>query len=263
MSIAAVARKQWSYKNRTVLVIGTTGCGKSTFANFLLRRKVFQVTRGFSSSATAAEGRSLRLPDREMFIIDTPGFNDSQRPDQVLGTAVRLAEDGAHAILICVRAGSRFGKGEQNAVRLLEKLGNFWEHAIVVFTNSGMYGRDTDEKQKVALLRDIRGAPEELKWLMDRVNGRRVIVEALDDMGKGYYEKKLAEVLDVIEEAYANAGHVRYTNKLFVEARKKFKEEEAKQEEKLLLKKQTEEKAEMLREKLERLRAERKAMKES
>lgn len=226
---------QMSDKNRTVLVIGTTGSGKSTFANFLFKEKKFKVKRGgFSSVTTATEGHPLKLSDRELFIIDTPGFSDTARPDEEiideLGEAVTLAKDGAHALFICVRAGTRFGRGEQSALEQMEKLGNFWEHAVVIFTQAGEFG-DTDEIQDRALTADLqsKNTPKELKWLMAKVRDRRVIVEARDDMGRGYYDKKLKHIVDAVERAFGNARRVRYTNRLFTQAQKKFKEEKEKQ----------------------------------
>ena len=123
--------------NRSVLVIGTTGSGKSTFGNFLLGEKKFKVcTGGFSSVTTHTEAHVARLKDRQLYVVDTPGFSDTRRSDddilQEISSAVALARDGAHAIFICVKSGERFGKAEQHALEQMEKLGDFWKHARVV-----------------------------------------------------------------------------------------------------------------------------------
>lgn len=218
--------------DRTVLVIGTTGSGKSTFGNFLLGEKKFKVRRGgFSSVTTSTEAHTVRLQDRILYFVDTPGFSDTDRPDEdiieEIGRAVTLARDGAHAIFICVKAGSRFGKGEQHALEQMAMLGNFWDHAFVVFTNAGEYG-ETEAEQSDGLQMDLFGAPGELKWLVQQTRNRHILVESINSMGPTYRQKKLEEVAAAIENAFENAGGSLYSNELFRFAQIKYQEIKAK-----------------------------------
>ena len=130
----------------------------------------------------------LKLEDRNttIHLIDTPGFSDCKRKaEEVMEevtTAVCWAKDGAHAIFICVRVG-RFSLTEKNALIQCEMLGDFWKHAIVVFTHASSTKRKTDEEQTKVVDDLLKKAPEDLQWLMTKVNGRRIVVESFIDMG--------------------------------------------------------------------------------
>ena len=95
------------------------------------------------------------------------------------------------------------GKGEQNALQQMAQLGNFWNHAVVIFTNAGEYG-DTDEEQNKGLDEDLAAAPAELKWLMKEVKNRRVVVEGRNKMEDGYYDKKLKQALSAVENVFCS-----------------------------------------------------------
>ena len=77
---------------RTVLVIGTTGSGKSTFGNFLVGDQKFKVSRGgFSSVTIHTEAHTATLEDMSIYIVDTPGFRSDEEIIEEIGRAVTLA----------------------------------------------------------------------------------------------------------------------------------------------------------------------------
>ena len=171
----------------------------------------------------------MKLEDRNITIrlIDTLVFSHPIRTEEEIldevTTAVCWTKDGAHAIFVCVRVG-RFGKTERNGLKQCEALGDFWKNAVVVFTHASSTKGKTDEEQTKIVDDLLTKAPEELKWLMRKVNGRRIVVESFNDMGTEYHAMKMDEVIRKIDETYDNAGRNLYSNKLLVTARGKFVE---------------------------------------
>ena len=176
---------------------------------------------------TNTAAHTLQLGNRQIYIIDTPGFSDTQRQDseilKEIASAVTLARDGAHAICICVRAGRPFGEAEQQALKQMEMLGDFWNHTFIVFTEAARYGK-TETEQLGKLQHDLDRA-QVVSWLLRNAGQRYMLVESLDRMEDDHYHKnKLAEFTSTIDKAYEAAGCCLYTNELFKFAQRQYEE---------------------------------------
>ncbi|GIZ37350.1 hypothetical protein CKM354_000080000 [Cercospora kikuchii] len=70
-----------SPEDAIIAVMGVTGSGKSSFISLLLEEDI-GVGHGLTSCTTAVEMHILeRENGRKIFLIDTPGFDDTNRPD--------------------------------------------------------------------------------------------------------------------------------------------------------------------------------------
>ena len=63
----------------SIILLGETGVGKSSFANKLFNIPKFKVGNELKSETEKVEGYMGENKYSDIFIIDTPGLNDSNR----------------------------------------------------------------------------------------------------------------------------------------------------------------------------------------
>ena len=66
---------------KNILLIGETGTGKSSLGNFILGEDVFIVSSDPNSCTNKIVGRNSKI-DKNIFVIDTPGYNDTKGSDR-------------------------------------------------------------------------------------------------------------------------------------------------------------------------------------
>jgi len=140
-----------SYPSPRIIILGSTGVGKSTMANVLLgRSKTFKDPHGRtcftpgSGSETmtrrtcAQNGFYLSNPNRPFTMIDTPGFEDDLNKEQIsIDELVEELKNNIkyiHTFLILFNGQEpRLSMGLQSMIRLFEKMfGNhFWKNVIL------------------------------------------------------------------------------------------------------------------------------------
>jgi len=62
----------------SIITLGETGSGKSSFCNTLFTSGQFQVGNSLDSQTEKVEGKYGEGEYKDIFIIDTPGLNDSE-----------------------------------------------------------------------------------------------------------------------------------------------------------------------------------------
>ncbi|XP_008400803.1 uncharacterized protein LOC103460426 [Poecilia reticulata] len=111
-------------KNKTILLVGETGAGKSTLVNFMVNHAIgvkfedgvwFQITEEEEGEKSQTESQTLYVTVYEIFgfegktlpfsltIIDTPGFGNTQKIEQDLFVSQGLfdlfrSDDGVHEV---------------------------------------------------------------------------------------------------------------------------------------------------------------------
>ena len=194
--------------------IGVTGVGKSTLGNFLLGRHVFKVEGGLVSVTDKGQVGCSVLDGHRMCIVDTPGFGDTHRMGTQNTEAENLANDaahlvvelsktmlmarhGVHAFFVVVRADSRELFSTTKLLDLLDILGNYWDHTILVLTHGKEFDKTSEDKQyeKFEAMLNSPSCPEMWKTLVEKVNKRYVIVEPEDwKDDRAYYARKVKEL---------------------------------------------------------------------
>lgn len=217
--------------SRTVLFMGSTGSGRSTLGNFIVGKDVFKVPKRAQLISQQQDSISATCfhHGREVQVIDTPGFCNrrlKKRDDlvHVIGQALLLTRDGAHAICICVNLSCRFSDTDLLALQQIEQLGNMWRYAMVVFMNSSVLGDTAGEQEQAlrSLLGDPRQCPERLSDLLRNVNGRYVVLEGSYTENTVYRDQKLTELLDMTDMIFTNNKQCTYNSELFETAKENY-----------------------------------------
>ena len=221
-------------KSLTVLLVGVTGRGKTSFCNFLSKSKCFKTGIGmdaidpkFSTHAPQIVNVDVRIPNksiRTLSLLDTPGHLSTSllhldgeilkesEDSTTLGHyrhALILAKDGIHAILIVMEAGSRVGISEEFRMFKLIKSLDLWQRCIVLFTYGNRLGSNDDERYSNFHKKlDSGSIIAVFKETVKLVNNRFIIVESVDPQinPDSYYKSKLDELVSTVELVYDKCG---------------------------------------------------------
>ncbi|KAK7105190.1 GTPase IMAP family member 4-like [Littorina saxatilis] len=163
-----------------VLVVGKTGCGKSSLSNSLLDTNVFDVAGGMASQTVKCKWHYGRRSGTFFEVVDTPGLCDTDAPEHVifreLGKSVAMAAPGPHVLLLVLRCDRRFTKEEFEAYTKLKELFSpeMTNFLIVVFNGlDGLSGRTMEEKKK-KLHEEVKKMPGNLQQVIADANNRYV-----------------------------------------------------------------------------------------
>ncbi|KAM7460991.1 hypothetical protein LguiA_029112 [Lonicera macranthoides] len=204
--------------NRTLVLVGRTGNGKSATGNSILQRKAFGTGLSSKGVAKTCEQQRTVLPDGMILnVIDTPGLFDFSAESEFIGKeivkCIDMAKDGIHAALLVLSIRTRFSKEEEATIQSLQNFfgSKIYDYMIVVFTGG-------DELEDDETLEDYldRDCPEPLKKILLLCENRRVLFDnKTKDVKKK--TKQVQELLSLVDAVLTKNGRKPYTHDIFVE----------------------------------------------
>ena len=180
----------------TIVAIGITGAGKSTFLNMLAGKDVFATAGGVMGCTDKVQKEVVRFQTRTFALIDTPGLLDPKILDKALSQgkkckvllsqqsavfethlekALNEAGEKVDVFLLVINVKSRWSAEAEWVVEILNTLGLDYKHMIAVFTHGDGLGKTKGEryKQMEVRLNDPRAAMyRNLKDLMGLIESR-------------------------------------------------------------------------------------------
>ena len=129
-------------KNFTVIGIGETGDGKSTFLNAYLQKNTFKSSDDPNSCTKLTSAQSNIIDNNKFTAIDTPGLKDTDNADQenvrqLVEFLLRYA-NGINVVAIVLNGQiDRFTNDTKKFIKIAHQMFNhpdFWEHLCIIFT---------------------------------------------------------------------------------------------------------------------------------
>ncbi|XP_023254444.1 uncharacterized protein LOC111648921, partial [Seriola lalandi dorsalis] len=213
---------------RKIVILGKTGVGKSSLANTIFGEKVFKTDHTINSGTRECEAQTRSVKGRNLTLIDTPGFFDTDRAEEdtkaeILRCITECAP-GPHAFLIVLKV-EKYTKQEKSVIEKVQQY--FSEEALKYATVLFTHG-DQLEELKIEEFVDQNDA---MKDLVKKCGNRCHVIDNKywNENLKDEYRNnqfQVEELLKTIDKIMlANKGSC-YTNELLQAVQENIKQEE-------------------------------------
>ena len=160
---------------RRILIIGSSGNGKSASANTIIRQKVFESRASDQSVTKKSQFRIMEENDKQYLVVDTPtlfGASNDGYSIRELAKIIGITYPGFHVLIVVIKIG-RFTEEEKNTFRYIERIfgSEVFETIVILFT--GLDNLEADDMQFHDYINNhIRS---ELKYIIFSKCGGRVV----------------------------------------------------------------------------------------
>lgn len=211
-----------------MVILGKTGAGKSSLANTILGGQMFTVNHSMNSETRNCEAKTASVGGRSLTVIDTPGFFDTDRPEEELKPeivrCITECAPGPHVFLIVLKV-EKFTRHEQDVI---EKICTYFtsdvlKYAVVVFTHGDQLSDGMNIQKFVSQNGLVRELVERCGQRCHIIDNKYWIDNRDDYRNNQFQVETLLQTLDTM--VAANNGSC-YTNEMLQAVEKELKEEE-------------------------------------
>ncbi|KAJ8284526.1 hypothetical protein COCON_G00033760 [Conger conger] len=206
-----------------IVLLGERGAGKSTIANIILGRELFNTERVTGE----CQKKTGQVAGQEITVVDTPGWNGVSEHETLdwvkeeIVQSVNLCPPGPHALLLVIPVGSSMNR-KTTVKKHLELLsGRVWRHTIVLFSR-------TKELGEMSISQHIE-RDKDLQWIVEKCGNRYHVINDLI-LCDG---TQVTQLLTEIEEMVEGNGGWHFSLRMYLELEKQIIHCHKKREKKL------------------------------